>query len=483
MATIGLPMSSDATAPPARTCRLAVFVHGFASSERCWDRLLELLRQDERVRGCLELACFSYPTAVAQLRYLRRIPRLAEIANSLDAFLGSTRLAAFDDITLVGHSQGGLVIHAYLAAKLRAGKSEELRRIREVITIATPHQGSTILSLPRKVFYTFVGNPQEIALRVHDPETGDMLTDVDERIESIEPGDPRGWPIAVHCFNGQEDRVVPEISARGPFENFTSIQGDHSTVLQPKDPADPRYDHLVDALLEPDGHKNVWEIDLLEHHITVEPLEGARQEIVARYGSHERIVHTDNVALVRRSVTFSRKNRCSRPYTLRYATRNSGFVDPLMLGGENEALANETRSWEDTGTETVFKFTPKAGKTFSLNATVFKGFDAGQRDLHCHLGMWQARYKTIRVSLDLSAYGGTASWPFEPMFRFHEQETRHDDLCRSRAGFVDAMPPTKTEPKGIWTWELHDLRCGIYDVSWEPVAAGAAAALGFVASR
>jgi pimeloyl-ACP methyl ester carboxylesterase len=463
--------------------RLVVFVHGFASSEHCWNRILELLRQDERVRGSLELACFSYPTSVAQLRYLRRIPRLTEVANALDAFLESTRFTAFDDITLVGHSQGGLVIHAYLAAKLRAGKSEELHRIREVITIATPHQGSTILSLPRKAFYTFVGNPQELALRVHDPEMGDMLSEVDERIDSIEPGDARGWPIPIHCFNGQEDRVVLEISARGPFDHLTSIQGDHSSVLQPDSPTDPRYDHLVDALLEPDGHKNVWEVDLFEQRIRVEPLEGRQQQIVARYGGHERAVHTDNVAYVQRSVTFSRKNRCSRPFILRYATRSNGFVEALMRGGPNEALANETRTGEDTGTEAVFKFTPRAGKMFALDLTVYKGYDLGQRDLHCHLGMWQARYKTVRFSLDLSAYAPTAQWPLEPKFRFYEEETPHDALCRSRTGFVETMPPMTTDPRGIWTWELHDLRCGIADVSWEPMVAGAAAAIGSFRSR
>ena len=440
--------------------------------------MLELLRQDDRVRNALELATFSYPTAVAQLRFLRRIPRLAEIANGLDALLRSNRFSAFNDITLVGHSQGGLVIHAYLAAKLRDGKSEELHRIREVMTIATPHQGSTILSAPRQVFYTFVGNPQELALRVHDPEMGQILSDVDERIESIEPGNVRGWPIPIHCFNGQQDGVVLEVSARGPFDHLTSIPGDHFTVVRPDDRSDPRYDHVVDALLEPDGHQNVWEVDLLEQRVKVEPLVGAQQNVVARYGGHERVVHTDNVAYIQRSVTFSRKNRCSRPYILKYATRNGGFVDPLMQGGKNEALASDTQTWEDTGTKAVFKFTPRAGKTFALDLTVYKGFDLGQRDVHCHLEMWKARYKTVRFSLDLSAYMPISPFPLEPKFRFYEQETPHDDLCRSRTEFVEAMPPIKADPRGVWTWELHDIRCGIYDVSWEPMGAGVVAAIG-----
>lgn len=462
--------------------RLVVFVHGFGSSERCWSRILELLRADPRVAAALDVACFSYPTTAFELRFLRRIPRLPEIANSLAAFLESGRFAGYSDVTLVGHSQGGLVIHTYLAGKVRSGKSEDLRRIREVILIATPHQGSTAVSALRKLVYTFASNPQELALRVHNPDIADVLSDVDERIESIQPGDPRGWPVAIRCFNGQQDGVVLEASARGPFDFWTSVKGDHSSILQPDDATDPRYDLLADALLEPDGHAAVWEIDLYEQRIQIEPLAGSQQDILAKYGGNERTVHCDNVARITRRVRFSRKNRCPRPFTLRYATRNNGYIVPVM-SHPNEAPPQDACAWENHGDQTVFKFTPKAGETYALDVTVYKGFDVGHRDVHFHLGRWEARYKSVRMSLDLRAYSGAGAKPPEPRFRFFEQETGHDEMCKQRMLAADPMPAVETNPDGLWTWQLCDVRGGIFDAVWDPVETGATAAAGLSASR
>ena len=466
------PTSPATPGPPTR--RLALFVHGFGSSPRCWEKLLDLLRKDPRITGALHLECFGYETKAFELRFLRRLPDLTEIAGDLRDELESARFAGYSDITLVGHSQGGLVIHHYLADKVRSGRCEDLKRIREVILIATPHEGSTIASPLRKLVYTFASNPQEAALRVHDPQVARVLGDIDERIESVLPGDPKGWPVPIRCFSGEQDRIVLEASARGPFDLCSPMKGDHSTILGPDDPTDPRYERLAEALLEPDGHAHVWEIDLFEQRVEVEPLVGKEQEIVAKYGGHERAVHTDNLARVRRSVTFSRKNRCLDLFTLRYATRSNGFIEPVMSHA-NEAPTQDACAWEDHGTETVFKFTPKSDERYELDLNVYKGFDVGSRDVHFHLGKWQSRYKKVRFHLDLSAYAGSGEKPFEPRFRYYEQDTGHDDLCRKRVLASDPLDPIETDGKGVWTWELHEVRRGIYDIAWDRVEAKASA--------
>jgi len=467
-------MVSPAAAPvqPSSARRLVVLVHGFGSSERCWSRLRELLAKDPRIAAAVDVETFSYPTSAFELRFLRRIPRLPEIANSLAHFLDAGRRASYTDVTLVGHSQGGLVIHTYLAGKLRSGKAEELSRIREVILMATPHQGSTVVSALRKLVYTFAANPQELALRVHDPDVAEVLGEVTQRIEAVQPGDPRGWPIAIRCFNGQQDRVVLEASARGSFAHWSSVKGDHSTILRPDDRDDPRYDLLADALLEPDGHAAVWEIDSFEQDVVVEPLEGAAREITARYGRHERLVQSDNVARITRSVRFSRKNRCHRPFRLRYATRNQGFVDPVM-SHPNEAKPQDLHAGEEHGTEAVFVFTPKAGETYTLQVTVCKGFDSGHRDVHFHLGRWLARYRRVRLSLDLSACPDGSSRNVTPRFRYFEQEAGHDELCRQRILAAHPVGPSSSDPTGLWTCKLADLRGGVFDVAWDPPGTGA----------
>src|SRR5215467_14294921 len=98
-----------------------VFVHGFGSSPQCWEPLLALLKDDPQVISRFDRVCFQYPTRWAELHPLRRIPRIKEIADSLREFLESPSLAVYEEVTLVGHSQGGLVILGHLADRVRKG--------------------------------------------------------------------------------------------------------------------------------------------------------------------------------------------------------------------------------------------------------------------------------------------------------------------------------------------------------------------------
>lgn len=93
----------------SRQKRLAVFVHGYGSSSKCWDTLFKLLKGDSTVVSEMDLICFEYPTKWFFARVLQRIPRIQEVAGLLAEFLRGQSVD-HNDITLVGHSQGGLVI-------------------------------------------------------------------------------------------------------------------------------------------------------------------------------------------------------------------------------------------------------------------------------------------------------------------------------------------------------------------------------------
>ena len=88
-----------------------MLVHGIGSSKCCWSQFLSLLRADEIMTDRFEFEPYGYDTPWVNLRISRRIPRLTDLADGLKTFLSDTK---FQDreITLVGHSQGGLVIHA-----------------------------------------------------------------------------------------------------------------------------------------------------------------------------------------------------------------------------------------------------------------------------------------------------------------------------------------------------------------------------------
>src|ERR1700722_15806829 len=139
---------------------LVVFVHGFVSNSSCWDPFLKRLESDEDFIGKGYLfARFEYPTKFTEWNPSKRIPSIDECSNLLDLFLHNQ--PKYDQLFLVGHSMGGLVIQSFLAQKIRAQRGNELSKIRSVILFATPNRGSTILGSLRGIFSKFRKNPQE----------------------------------------------------------------------------------------------------------------------------------------------------------------------------------------------------------------------------------------------------------------------------------------------------------------------------------
>jgi pimeloyl-ACP methyl ester carboxylesterase len=471
-------MEAQDNAIPGIPKSLAVFVHGFGSDASCWDNLLGLLRGDPRVAARFDLTCFSYTTPWFNLHFLRRIPEISDIGQQLRTFLDQPSFRAYPEITLVGHSQGGLVIQSYLADRLVAEKGHELRRIRQVLLIATPNLGSTLLSPARKFVSLFFTNPQERALRVFNKEIATITNRIAERLVGAAEREPGRWPVPVQAFYGDQDRIVTEPSARGPFdlENTASIPGDHFSVIRPQTAEDPQYRILADALLEPAGHRHQYEIDRFEAAIRVEPA-GDGGEFEVKHGAVTRIVQSDNVARVGRAATFSRKNRCTEPFMIRYRTKNQGYIDPA-ISHPNEAEPLELSRWDDTGSEYTFRFRPAGGETYSLSVKVYKGFDPGHRDVHFHLGN-RSYYKEFRCTLDLTAYK-EAGWNVsrEPRLFFHPRDTGDHELCKLRGVMQNPLAWVEFDPAGIWRWKIHNIMEGVIDLAWDVAAPASARAAG-----
>src|SRR4051794_17964135 len=99
---------------------IILFVHGFGSTSKCWERMLELLRADERVTSLYDIRTWDYPTRWVELNLLGRIPSLPELGRGLADEVDSPQFRG-RALTLVGHSQGGLVIQSYFAQLLQSG--------------------------------------------------------------------------------------------------------------------------------------------------------------------------------------------------------------------------------------------------------------------------------------------------------------------------------------------------------------------------
>lgn len=448
---------------------LVIFVHGFISAPKCWDKLHDLLKDDDSIMSSFDLDCFKYDTDVLDLPSLNPLPTIQRVALDLAEFLDREEFSGYHDITLVGHSLGGLVIQEYLAGKLKAERGDDLERIRQVILFGTPNRGSMKYDALRRIATELVlPHRQEYVLRVLNSEVSDLQVLMGERVVDATRRAPGARPIPFLCFYGEQDDIVVEPSARGCFDCVEPLPGDHFSLIRPKNGSE-HYRKIADALLEPAGHRNVFEIEEWGVSLRVEPRREDVPVVVEYGGRRHPDLFTDNYAHLTRSVRFARKNRCTGKFDLSYKVNKLGHLKPRP-SAPNEAEPTKAAEYGETGTDYCYEFTPRAGKLFTLDADIYKGFDAGKRDVHFHLGQ-SSRYKKIRARLDLSAYVSAGfAVAEEPKLYLHERDSLHDPMCANRA-LIDPLAYARADPRGVWEWEYDNVREGIVDLKWDVAAA------------
>ncbi len=392
----------------ADTRALVVLVHGFRDRPTCWDPFLKLLRDDFEISRHFKFVTLVYDTSWFDLNPRRNIPTIKQLGEQLKGFLNN---AEFKDreITLVGHSMGGLVIHSYLAETVR-GHADELARIKQVITLATPHAGSTQLSLIRRFLSRFFDAPQEQSLRVLDSDTASCVATVKDRIADTLKADTDHWPIPIHCFIGSSDKDVPAASARGPFQDSTVVQADHTSILMPRDEKDEIYRQFTQRLLNPPCPPNIFDIESYETQLIVKPV-SPDVPMTVKHGRNTSEVRTDNYAKLKRKVRFAASNRRDAKFEVKYSTMGDGFVSYTAIPA-NEATSDDTVDYEKRGKKFVYQFTPGSKLSpseFELTVEIYKGFDEGNRDVHFHLAK-DKFFRKFSYALDLSALFRPASW-------------------------------------------------------------------------
>lgn len=442
-----------------------IFVHGFGSSNSCWDQLISLLSKDERITSEFDFKRFEYASDWFEFNPARRIPRLQEISRSLREFIDSPEFYN-RELTLVGHSQGGLVIQSYLAEILQAGEGEKLKALRQVILLATPNSGSTFFSSVRKllsIFFFFT--PQERTLRELDPVIADIRKVIIERVVGTKDRSAISWPIPIHSFIGLRDRVVKEASARTPFTAETELDADHSSIICPPNAEDRRYTEFVEALLEPSGHTNVFEVDSYDTSISAEPTI-KKLEFKCKSCEKTRTVHTDNVGQMIRTVKFSPKNQCKLLFTIKYRMTCPGGCIEYFASHNNEAEAEEIGRYEDQGQEIAFKFTPQINETYWMKVDIYGGLGNGHRDICFHIGK-DGYCKNRSYTLDLTRYVAAGyAITQSPRIYYYPDDPAHHHVPKQHDP-KRAVESTKTEGKDIWRWEFKRVSRGFVYLIWD----------------
>ena len=469
---MAIPVRDDGS--PGPTKHLIVFVHGFCSSPATWDRMLAALKSDDSLSEQYEFCVFQYETHAVVWSPLRRLPEIDEVGRELDDFLkeklGNRDNEAYISTTLVGHSMGGLVIQSYVRRCLMEERGLDLDRIRQVILFATPSFGSPLAHGMRRFLFSLLPNRQEFILRVFDPQIRELHVFIRDHVLLAKERGKTRYALPFFCFWGDADNIVPEAYAKGFFEQGKPLPGDHNTLHAPETLTDKRYKMFCDALMHPHGHANIWEIEDFLFRIQVEP-KPPNTEIEATHGTTKRIVRCDNVALVTRKVYFSRHNRSMQPFTLKYGTRNGGWLT-AKIEGEHIPSPDKARVYEDHGFDVWYDIRPTPGTTAELEVQVYKGFDEGHRDFHMHLGR-ASYFRRVRYEVDLTAYVSAGWKVVGPKLYFHGDDRDGHALCANRAR-VKPDPPGVADPTGVWKWDLEFLTEGVVDIVWDLQAPEAA---------
>lgn len=207
-----------------------VFVHGIISSPAAWTPLVRMLEKDAKVSYSYRLLRFEYRSPKFDLRPDRRIPDYNTIADSLSTFI-DVECAEYTHLVLVGHSQGGLIVQRYLARMLTEGRGGDLHRIRRIVLLACPNNGSELLLILRKSA-RFWMHPQERELRPLVNSVVEAQRRVLSGIVFATSISPSSCPIPFSVYAGEADNVVTPASANGVFPRVGALPGDHNSILQ-----------------------------------------------------------------------------------------------------------------------------------------------------------------------------------------------------------------------------------------------------------
>ncbi len=196
---------------------------------------------------------------------------------------------------------------------------------------------------------------------------------------------------------------------------------------------------------------------------------GKPSEIRVESTKNSRTVSYDSYASWKRTVRFAAANRCHDCFTLRYKTRKEGYLI-ARTSHDNLAPLAEIGRWKDNANEYRFDFKDDGQIDHWMEVEVYKGFDAGEREIHFHLGN-QGLYRTMEYQLDLSAYVRSGYRITNgPLCYFQNTDHECDELCRNPSASNLVAPTSASLEQGRWCFSFPNIRSGVVGIVWDVAA-------------
>ncbi len=133
-----------ARAAQGRPARVAIFVHGLATTEWSWCLEAEAYHGDAAASfGTLLQRDLGYEPVFVRYNTGRRVSKNGRaLSRALDALLASWPVP-IEEVVLIGHSMGGLVVRSACHYGSES-KSEWIARVRRVFCLGSPHGGAPL---------------------------------------------------------------------------------------------------------------------------------------------------------------------------------------------------------------------------------------------------------------------------------------------------------------------------------------------------
>jgi hypothetical protein len=252
-----------------RNKNLAVFVHGFTGNYlSTWGALPDLLTSDPRLLH-FDFLFWGYSSNfivpkeefvtdnIKQLftQFLSKHKtnqHIDVVAQGLQTEL--KYLEEYDNIVLIGHSLGGLVIRSYIIQNLREMKKDNLERINkinQIILFGTPNEG---LDVANNKLLGKLNN------QIYDMGSYNEFTNTlrEEWVELVFKN--RDLTFSTLMVAGEDDYFVPFEQVTKYFRDSRELtKGDHISMVKPTSIHDTSYKIIANNLLKI-MHKNIFEL-------------------------------------------------------------------------------------------------------------------------------------------------------------------------------------------------------------------------------
>ncbi|MBQ5946269.1 hypothetical protein [Massilia sp. ST3] len=231
--------SKHAPAERQRAKRLVLFVHGLGGKAKStWGGFETLLKNDPELKE-VDVSYFSYPSFLLRVPIFgTRYPGVPTLAQALATQI-KHRFSAYQDITLVCHSLGGLIGKQYLIDCMEA---EEHSQVSSILLYAVPNNGAALAELASCISW------RHAQLR-HLCRESDLVRNIGKSWERMRVESK----VKVCYVLAALDKVVPEHSARMTWSNSNvEVLADrgHINVVKPSGKDDLSYLILRNSILQ-----------------------------------------------------------------------------------------------------------------------------------------------------------------------------------------------------------------------------------------